>query len=946
VLAITLAIMVALVALFLVFDGAYTSCLWYRSVGAGSVYRTRTITQISLFLVFGALMAVIVGGNIWLAHRFRPPLTGVSMEQQALDRYRMGLAPFLPWLLTGVSVMFGIAAGASASGSWRTYLMWADGVPFGAEDPQFHKDIGFYVFTLPWLRHIQGFLVAAVLLSLLAALLTHYLFAGVALTPPAGASAGRLLGSRATPAAQVHISVLLGCLVLVKAYAYWLDRYTLTVDPSKITSGWAGPTYKDVHAVLPAKTILLVIAVLCALLFFGNAVRLLVRAPVPDFDRGGHAWALPALGVSLMVLASVVIGGVYPLAVQQLQVNPSQGSKEAPYIQRNIDATRAAYGLAGVQPRRYEARTEVAQDLLAPDGRTVAQIPVMDPTAVSEAFDQQQGGARYGFPTSLSADRYQIGGKTQGTLIGVRGLKPVGTPTSPHKWVDDHLTYTHGFGVVAAKDDATLADGSPDYLEKGFSHIGALGSYEPRVYFGSGLPDYSIVGGPAKSAPVEYDYPDGASPTSQQSTTYVGKGGVPVGSLLNKLMYAVKFREPKILLSTAVNRDSRIMYDRDPGKRVQQVAPWLTIDGDTYPVVADGRILWVVDGYTTTAAYPYSTTTTQLGGKVNYVRNSVKATVDAYDGTVKLYAWDDSDPILKTWMKAFPGTVKPRTAMSPDLLAHLRYPQDLFTVQRDMLGRYHVTTAAEFSAGSSFWNVPADVKNGSPEGTTQQAPSYLMLQMPGQSAPAFSLASTLTSADPDNAAAFLAVDSDPGPDYGKITLLELPPGTVIPSAEQVENTFSSAFAGDLSGPKTIEGTLLTLPVGGGLLYVEPVYVPLNTQATYPVLKGVMAAFGSKHTFAPTLQAALDELFAGRSGATTGENPAPPGTPTTFPSPGSTAAEQLKQALAEAVAAQDKAAKAMAQSPPDWTTFGIAETEVQQALARAQAIENGQTPPTK
>ncbi|ACU76750.1 protein of unknown function UPF0182 [Catenulispora acidiphila DSM 44928] len=960
-LAITIVIMAVLITAFLIFDSVYTSYLWYHSVGAGAVYRTRAVTEIVLFLVFGALMALVVGTNIWLAHRFRPPLTGVSMEQQALDRYRMGLAPFQAWLLVGASAFFGIAAGASASGAWRTYLMWADSVSFGTEDPQFHKDVGFYVFTLPWLRHIQGFMVAAVLLSLLAALFTHYLFAGVALTPPAGAGTGRTVGSRATRAAQVHISVLLGCLVLVKAYAYWLDRYSLTVDHSKITNGWTGPTYKDVHAVLPAKTILLVIAVLCALLFFGNALRLLLWAPLPDVDRGGHAWALPALGVSLMVLASVVIGGVYPLAVQQLQVDPSQSTKEAPYIQRNIDATRTAYGLNDVETQTsYVPKTDVAQNQLAPDAATVAQIPVMDPSVASADFNQQQSpgnAAYYHFPDPLTVDRYQVGGKTQDTLLGVRGLKPASTLDAPNNWVDDHLKYTHGYGLQAAAEDATAAGGpasasgasaagSPDYLSQTSSDSSTLGSYQPRVYFGPSLPDYSIVGAPPNAAPAEFDYPDAASPTQQQSTTYAGKGGVPVDSVLTKLLYAVKFHEPKILLSNGVNKDSRIMYDRDPGQRVREVAPWLTVDGTTYPVAENGRILWVVDGYTTTAAYPYSTTT-ELSGTVNYVRNAVKATVDAYDGTVTLYAWDDTDPILKTWMKAFPGTVKPRSAISPDLLTHLRYPQDLFNAQRDMLGRYHVTQASEFSAGSSFWNVPADPTKDSPEGPSQQpqSPYYVTLQMPHQGSPTFSLAGTLTAPGRAGLAAFMAVDSDPqSPDYGKIRILSLPTDTKVPSPEQVQNTFRTAYADQLTTPKAVEGNLLTLPVGGGLLYVEPVYVPLTIQTPYPVLKGVMVAFGDDKAFEPTLQLALDKLFAGKSGAVTGENPLPQGASTTLPDAGTAVAEQLKQAINDAAAAQDRAVKALSETPPDWTAFGVAETEAQQALKRAQDIENAQTAP--
>jgi uncharacterized membrane protein (UPF0182 family) len=591
-----------------------------------------------------------------------------------------------------------------------------------------------------------------------------------------------------------------------------------------------------------------------------------------------------------------------------------------------------------------------------------------------EASDQQdQDRAFYTFPSNVAMDRYQSGGKAQDTMVAARELTLDSLPASQRGWVDEHLKYTHGYGLVAAKGDAVRPDGSPDYIEQGFPAAGAaLGDYEPRIYFGTGLPDYSIVGGAAKSAPAEFDYPDDKSPTLQQSTTYAGKGGVPVGSLLNKLLYAVKFQEPKIVLSSGVIKDSRIMYDRDPKQRVHAVAPWLTVDGATYPVAVNGRILWVVDGYTTTAAYPYSTTTqlnnvtkdsssgtgtNPLGAsKVNYVRNSVKATVDAYDGTVTLYAWDETDPILKTWMKAFPGAVKPRSAISPDLLAHVRYPQDLFKAQRDILGRYHVTTPTEFFGGTSFWTVPNDPTKDSPDGTPIQPPYYQTLQMPGQQAPSFSLTSTLVPAGRSNLAAFMAVDCDPGPDYGQIRVLELPTDTQVRSPEQVQNEFHDTFASALkdlrASSKLVEGNLLTLPVGGGLLYVEPVYgqsQPRSTanQSTYPVLENVLVAFGDRQAFESTLKQGLDEVFAGDSGASTGENPMARSTPgTTTPSPVTSGSpgDQLRQALNDASTAQQNAAAALAQKPPDWTAFGKYEQQVQDALNRAQAIENGPQAP--
>lgn len=965
-LAITLAILVVLIAGFLLFDNVYTAYLWFKSVGFSSVYRTRLATQISLFLIFGAVMALVVGLNIRLAYRFRPPLTGISLEQQALDRYRLALGPFLRWLFAGVCLFLGLVAGAAAIPGWRTYLLWSNAVPFGAKDAQFHRDIGFYVFTLPWLRHVQGFVLAVVLVSLFATLVTQYLYAGISATPP-NPHAARGPGSRATRAAQVHISILLGCLVLVKAYAYWLDRYALTVQPSSITDGWAGPTYKDVHAVLPAKNILVVIAVLCALLFFGNAVRLIARRNTPEINRGGHPWALPALAVSLMVLAAVVIGGVYPLVVQQLSVNPSQATKEAPYIQKNIDATRAAYGIDNVKVTPYNAKTDVSAGQLATDAGTVTQIRIMDPSVISTTFDQQQQvRGFYTFPDDLSVDRYTLDGKSQDTVVAVRELNLDGVATSQRNWVNDHLKYTHGYGFVSAAGNSSSTNGNPNYLERDIPSTGAFGAYEQRIYFSEGLPDYSIVGGTAKSTPAEFDYPDDKSPTQQQSTTYTGKGGVSMGSFFDKLLFATKFHEPKILLSNGVNQDSRIMYDRDPKQRVQAVAPWLTIDGSTYPVVVGGRILWVVDGYTTTAAYPYSTTTqlsdvsqdSQSGGgrdplnagTVNYLRNSVKATVDAYDGTVTLYSWDDTDPILKVWEKAFPGTVQPKSAISPELMAHLRYPSDLFKTQRDILSRYHVTTASEFFTGSSFWSVPADPTKDSP--APPQPPYYLTLQMPGQAAPSFSLTSTLVPAKRSNLAAFVAVDSDPGPDYGTFRVLELPANTTVPGPGQMQNNFraDNDVAQKINSLKiggnttVVEGNLLTLPVGGGLLYVEPVYAEATSGTSYPVLQQLLVSFGGDIAFEPTLQQALDTVFQGNSGATTGEsNPGGTGPGTTGGA--SPASPQLAAALKAASDAQARAAAALAETPPDWVGFGNAQAALALALAQADAIEQGRPVPT-
>ncbi|MER8154237.1 UPF0182 family protein [Streptomyces sp. NPDC094472] len=926
----TLGVLAVLAMLFVMFAGFWTDWLWYRSLHYSSVFSTTLKTKIGLFFVFGVLMATAVGINIWLAHRLRPPLSAMSMEQQSLDRYRMGIAPFKKWVLLAVTALVGLIAGASAAGQWRIWLLWVNGVPFGQKDPQFHKDVAFYAFDLPWYRFLLSFGFAATVLSLIAAALVHYLYGGLRVTSP---------GARATAAATGHLSVLLGVFVALKAVAYWLDRYGLAVKSSdfKATGNWTGLRYVDANAYLPAKTILFCIAAICAVLFFATLWR--------------RTWQLPVIGFGLMVLSAILIGGLYPAIVQKFQVQPNEQAKEAPYIQKNIEATRQAYGIDDSKVADYSGKNDSeGSEKLRKDANTTASYRLIDPSVISPTFQQlQQERKYYQFPSTLDVDRYKgADGKDQDTVVGVRELNLNGIPK--RNWINDHFTYTHGYGMVAAKGTTTdpNADpaGSPDFTESGLptksSSGGGVGTYKQQVYYGEKTDQYSIVGGPQK----ELDY----EKNGEKTTSYKGKSGVSLSNPVNRAAYAVAFGEPQILYSGAIGDGSRILYNRTPKERVEKVAPWLTIDGDAYPAVVGGRIKWVVDAYTTTNGYPYASRTT-LGdstadslsdgdrsvvaqqNKVNYIRNSVKATVDAYDGTVKLYEWDTKDPVLKTWEKAFPGTVEPKEKISKDLMEHLRYPQDLFKVQRELLTRYHVTDPTQFYSGSDAWQVPEDPthKDGN-----AVPPYYLSMKMPDQKGQTFSLTTTFTPNGRPNLGAFMSIDADANSkDYGTIRLLKVTSN--VPGPQQVQSELNgdpevAEFVRNLRGTDSdIEyGNLLTVPLDDGFLYIEPVYAR-GGSANYPLLKKVGVSYGKETVFKDTLGEALDAVFGESS-----EEQQPPGDG--GQEPPSSANPTVKEALKDAQEAYQDGQDALQKQPQDWEAYGRAQDDLRDALNRAAKAE--------
>jgi uncharacterized membrane protein (UPF0182 family) len=941
---ITAVVVIASIFALTAFSSIYTDRLWYQSAGFGGVFSTLLWTRIGLFLVFGAVLGGVLALNIYLAYRFRPLFRPASREQTNLDRYRDVVTPIRVWVVIGVAVVVGAFAGASGMSNWRTYLLWRNGQSFGQDDPYFNRDIGFYVFDLPWAHFIVDFSMAIFVVAIIGALVTHYLYGGLRL------QAG---SDRLSPAAQVQLSVLLGLFVLAKGVDYYLDRFDLVNQDNSL---FTGMNFTAENAVLPAKNILIGVALICSILFFLNVWR--------------RTWQLPTVGLGLLVLSAVLLGMIWPAIVQQFQVNPSEADKEEPYIARNIEATQRAYDLEDVEMTPYSPNTslDASASELAP---LLSSVPLVDPQQISPAFRElQQERGYYSVPEVLDVDRYEINGSDRALVLGVRELDQEGLSPDARNWSNLHTVFTHGNGIIAAyanqrdADNAVTSDTSAEASSSGglewAQGINAdevdlsteLGAFEPRIYYGEQSPDYSVVGLPSADAePVELNLPVPGADLGE-TTTFDGPGDADVGSAFNQLMFAIKFGEPNFLLSGRVNENSKVLYDRDPSTRVEKVAPWLTVDSDVYPAIVDERIVWIVDGYTTTDRFPLAQREsfdemiddalqvetgiqTLPTDEINYMRNAVKATVDAYTGEVTLYEWDEEDPLLQAWMGAFPGTVEPKEAMSEDLMAHVRYPEDLFKVQRYQFARYHVEDASDWYEFNDRWSVPEDPQAPG----VFQAPYRLFVG--GAEASNFSLTSVYVPFRRNNLASFVSVNSNAQSDeYGQISVLRLnnadsgdPDAEVVESDQtagpgQVANEFISdqrineaLLPLKNSGARVTYGNMLTFPIDDGLMYVQPVYVSRQvSDASYPELRFVQVKYGDDIGYGTTFQNAIQDLIG--PGTETPEIDPDPETdpepgegeptdpPETDPPATGSLQEQLDAALEDALAAFDEADAAL------------------------------------
>ncbi|MFD4440020.1 UPF0182 family protein [Nocardia sp. NPDC058519] len=876
--------------------GAYVNWLWFGEVGYRGVWLTVLLTKLSLF----AVIAVCLGGAVfvamWLAYRSRPVFFPTARTDDPLGEYRRVVGRWPLRFGLGIAVGFGLICGLIGQSRWETVQLFLHGGSFGERDPEFGVDIGFFVFDLPFYRLILSWLFVAVLFAFLACLATHYLFGGLR---PVRKSIGLSHGAR------IQLAVLVGLFFVFKAAAYWLDRYAL-LSSHRREPTFAGAGYTDINAVLPARFILLAIALICAAAVFSAVVIRDLR--------------VPAMAAVLLLLSSIVAGGIWPLAVEQFSVRPNAADRESTYIERNIAATRQAYGIGGdmVDYRPYPGVGSRPPPEVAADATTIANLRLLDPHVLSRTFTQQQQLKNfYSFPENLDLDRYRIDGQLRDYVVAARELTPSALSGNQSHWVNRHTVYTHGDGFVAAPanrvnaavreasgDSSASNSGYPIYAVSDIASQRAgdqvIPVEQPRIYFGEVIaradPDYAIVGGGTEAR--EYD-------TDTTKYTYTGAGGVPIGNWFNRLAFTATYAERNILFAKAIGPDSKIIFHRDPSERVELVAPWLTVDNNPYPAVVDGRIVWIVDAYTAIDGYPYAARSSLAAlarddsrslrdpAEISYVRNSVKATVDAYDGTVTLYQVDTDDPVLSAWMRVFPGTVEPAEKISDDLRAHLRYPEDLFVIQRDMLARYHVDEPREFFTNNAFWSVPSDP---TVDANPQQPPFYVLLGDPDSAAPSFRLTSAMVGFKREFLSAYISVHSDPE-NYGKFSILQLPTDTLTQGPQQIQNSMISDTR--VASERTLlersnriqYGNLLTLPIAdGGVLYVEPLFTERISTApngsTFPQLARVLASYrepgtgGVRVGYAPTLAEALDQVF----GPATGNLATPPGGSAAAPPP--------------------------------------------------------------
>lgn len=868
-------VVVALLVLSVI-SGFLVDVLWFGEVGFSdtfwSLLSARGVLALAAAGVFFALLVV----NLLVARRLSPSVRATFPAFDPIERYRAVFEPYATRILIIGAAVIALSVGIGASTEWRAFLLWrhSGGVTFGATDPLFGRDAAYYVFSLPWLRFVQSWLFSSLVGVTILTAVAHLLFGGIRPQAP-------ILGEKLTPQVKAHLSVLLGLVVLIKAWGYVLGQHALVNSPRGVVSG---ASYTDVNAQLPALQLLAVVAVVCAVLFLVN-IRL----------RG---WALPVFAVGLLALVSVVAGAAYPAFVQRFRVAPQELQRESVYIEDNIAATREAFGLDAITSvDRTVDDAGVPADVIEREGATLASVRVWRPEVLLRGIQSLQRVRPYYEFSDVDVDRYEIDGQRQVVLLSVREMAQSGIPGGGGTWQNRHLVFTHGYGAVAARVNASTGEGAPAFTLLDIPARGepALTPEGQRVYYGelSDVP-FVVVG----TGTEELDYQGTAEDEQAQATTvYDGDGGISVGSLARRVLFAWRFRDINLLISDLIRPESRIMIYRDIDERVPRAAPFLTYDSDPYAAVVDGRLVWIWDAYTTTDAYPYSqpvaleevTSGSVSGpspaGTVNYIRNSVKVVVDAYDGSITYYVVDDTDPIIRVWRAAFPDLFTDGDEAPASLREHFRYPENLFQVQAAQYARYHVTDPSIFYGNQDSWQVAADPTIAEFQGTAfAMRPYYMLLRLPGEAEEGFVLMLPMTPQGRQNMVAWMVARSDVGDGYGEILSYEFPAGATVDGPTQVfarinqDQQFASERTLLGQSGSTVEfGDFLVIPLGGSLLYVQPVYVSSASNAI-PELKRVVVVNGGRigigSTFPQALAETLDGVVVPPDGGD-GEAPTPP-----------------------------------------------------------------------
>ncbi len=881
----------------------WTDYLWYRDLGQAQVFWTRIWSQAALGLSFGVASFVVLFASMRIARMLAPRVAPVGLPEGVppqldlfFERIRGGLGPVLDKVVLWGSVALAFIIGAAMSERWEVFRLALSGVDFGMTDPQFGRDVGFFVFTLPALEMTQSWLSDVLILTTLLTLIVHVL--GGAIQPWA-----RLKGF--APHVKAHLSVLLAGIVASRGFSYWLDIYNLNFSPRGQV---IGASYTDVKAQLPAYRVLIVVSVLMAVLLLIN-----IRY------RG---WRLPAIALGVWLGASVLLGGVWPAVVQALVVSPNEARLEAPYIERNIAMTREGFGLAEVEAKNFPATEGLTAQDVREETRTLSNVRLWDPDVVKEGYRQLQTIRPYYEFADVDVDRYVVNGERRQVLVSAREMNSSLLADTAQTWVNRHLVYTHGFGLVMSPSSEADSRGLPRFIAGDIpprlassvaSGSPGLAQKQPRIYFGEDTRDYVVV----NTGIDEFDYPQGEKNATNR---YDGDAGVAVGSLLRRVAWALRLGSAQVLFSEYLTPTSRVLLRRDLGSRLEALAPWLTYEDDPYPVLADGRIVWVVDAYTYSDRFPYSARV----GAASYLRNSVKVTVDAYTGETTFYAVDEKDPIIAAWRSIFPTLIVSGDEVPAVIREHFRYPQGLFSAQAEVYRTYHMRDPGVFYNKEDQWEIPGE-RQGQP-----MEPFFVLLQLPGANEEHFYLMQPYTPRNRDNMIGWMAASSDPA-NYGERTVFTFPKERVILGPQQVSARINQdpVISPQLSlwnqrGSSVLFGNMVVIPIKDSVVYVQPLFLQAE-QTAIPELTRVVVVYSDKVVMERTLEAALLKIFGEAPVTGSVEGTKTPGSEVEVPAADAATAARLYR---EAVAAQRAG---------DWATYGERIAELGAVLERLAGV---------
>ncbi len=929
----------------------YTDALWFSSVGMGDVWHTLFMVKMGLYLGFGALFFLLVWVNLAFVDRLAPSELSIHPSEELVLQYRHFMSRRAVVVRTAFSLVLAALIAGTVIGQWEHWLLFTNGGSFKYTDPIMHMNAGFYVFKLPFLQFLVSWIFMALIIVTIFTLVESVMVGGI-----------RFHGDhpRVTPQVKAHLSVLLAAIVLDRAASYWIGRYSLIYSGNAYVQG-AG--YTDVHTRMPALELLAWISVAAAAVLLLNVKR--------------QGWALPVLAVGLWALIAVVVGGIYPALVQTFEVNPAQASLEAPYISHNIAATSYAMGINHVKVKQFAASTHPTPSQVQSVSAELAGISLWNPNLTIQTYQKLEAIRSYYSFQTMALNRYDIGGQETPVVVGVRQVNSANIPAP--SWVNTHLEYTHGYGAIIGLANAVGNGGAPTIPVGNVPPQSAPGFpviKQASVYYGVDQPGYVVVD--TKQPEIDYQLPNG----QQKLTHYHGSGGVSIGSLLSRVAFALRFKDVNLLVSSQLGSHARIMFVRGIDTRIEKAAPFLKVGDNPYPVISNGQIYWIVNGYTTSSHFPYGqdaiTTSLPLSsqlnqGNINYIRNSVKVVINAYSGKMTFYATDPRDPILQAWEKVFPHMFTSMSKMPLSLQNSLRYPKDLFAIQAAMIGRYHLTNASAFYNASNAWSVSQSPGTGPPSAAlgfqvtknsigqvvstgqvVRMNPEYELIQLPGAADPSFDLVDAFVPVSQGNQiqtlAAFMTAGSDPS-DYGQLTAYVAPRGQSIDGPALVDARIQAnpTISREITllgqnGSQVLLGHVAMLPIGQSILYVRPLYVQASRNAL-PVLDDVIAVMGSRIAMSASLQSAISQVVGfnvslpnSTSTSTTSSIPPSTSIPTTSTTP-STSTTPANAGEAAKLAAQAASLYAQAQSDLKAGNLGGYQSEITQMGTVIQQLDS-------